>query len=174
MSRSIWKGPFNQNIDTHEKKVCPTSDATPKVSPKGQPYGLVGALRDSSPMGQPLWAAPKGADPTVNPKRSPTGNSPKVLRKSKAGPEINSPSKYKAFNKPPALRALHRPKSLQVEEKKQVWCRSSMILPQYVGRSFFIYNGKTFISICISPKMLGHKFGEFASTRQKPIHKKKK
>lgn len=52
--------------------------------------------------------------------------------------------------------------------------RSSMILPQHVGGVFFVHNGKINISVHISPKMLGHKFGEFASTRKKPHHKKKK
>ena len=37
-----------------------------------------------------------------------------------------------------------------------------------------IYNGKSFISLKITEDMVGHKFGEFATTRRKPQHKKKK
>ena len=48
------------------------------------------------------------------------------------------------------------------------------ILPQNIDRNFFIYNGKNFISIKISEEMVGHKFGEFAITRKKPVHKSSK
>lgn len=58
----------------------------------------------------------------------------------------------------------------QKREKK----RSSLILPKHIGRVFFVHNGKSYSSIHIYRKMLGHKFGEFASTRKKPLHKKKK
>lgn len=58
--------------------------------------------------------------------------------------------------------------------KKREKKRSSLILPKHIGRVFFVHNGKTFSSIQIYRKMLGHKFGEFASTRKKPVHKKKK
>ena len=37
-----------------------------------------------------------------------------------------------------------------------------------------IHNGKSFISLKITEDMVGHKFGEFATTRRKPQHKKKK
>ena len=44
--------------------------------------------------------------------------------------------------------------------------RKSTIIPDFVGISFLIYNGKKFIPITISEDMVGHKFGEFAPTRQ--------
>ena len=40
------------------------------------------------------------------------------------------------------------------------------IIPDFVGISFLIYNGKKFIPITVSEDMVGHKFGEFAPTRQ--------
>ena len=43
--------------------------------------------------------------------------------------------------------------------------RKSTILPDFVGVSFLIYNGKKFIPITISEDMVGHKLGEFAPTR---------
>ena len=55
-----------------------------------------------------------------------------------------------------------------------VWSRQSMILPQHVGSLFGIHNGKGWISIKVSEEMIGHKFGEFATTRKKPIHKTNK
>ena len=48
----------------------------------------------------------------------------------------------------------------------KTWSRKSTILPDFVGISFLIYNGKKFIPITISEDMVGHKFGEFAPTRQ--------
>ena len=48
----------------------------------------------------------------------------------------------------------------------KTWSRKSTILPDFVGISFLIYNGKKFIPITISEDMVGHKFGEFALTRQ--------
>jgi small subunit ribosomal protein S19 len=48
------------------------------------------------------------------------------------------------------------------------------ILPEYVNRFVNIYNGKTFINIKITEKMVGYKFGEFINTRKKHLYKKKK
>ena len=45
------------------------------------------------------------------------------------------------------------------------WSRKSTIIPDFVGVSFLIYNGKKFIPITISEDMVGHKLGEFAPTR---------
>ena len=49
---------------------------------------------------------------------------------------------------------------------KVIWSRASSILPQFVGKTFLIHNGKKFIPITVSEDMVGHKFGEFAPTRQ--------
>ena len=48
----------------------------------------------------------------------------------------------------------------------KTWSRKSTIIPDFVGFSFLIYNGKKFIPITVSEDMVGHKFGEFAPTRQ--------
>ena len=47
----------------------------------------------------------------------------------------------------------------------KTWSRKSTILPDFVGVSFLIYNGKKFIPITVSEDMVGHKFGEFSPTR---------
>ena len=59
-------------------------------------------------------------------------------------------------------------KQKNVTNKKPIktWSRKSTIIPDFVGTSFLIYNGKKFIPITISEDMVGHKFGEFAPTRQ--------
>ena len=48
----------------------------------------------------------------------------------------------------------------------KTWSRKSTILPDFVGVSFLIHNGKKFIPITVSEDMVGHKLGEFAPTRQ--------
>ena len=47
----------------------------------------------------------------------------------------------------------------------KTWSRKSTIIPEFVGVSFLIYNGKKFIPIKISEEMVGHKLGEFSPTR---------
>jgi len=47
-----------------------------------------------------------------------------------------------------------------------VWSRGSTILPEFIGHGFDVHNGKAFVSITITEEMIGHKFGEFASTRK--------
>ena len=48
----------------------------------------------------------------------------------------------------------------------KTWSRKSTIIPEFIGHSFLIYNGKKFIPIKISEDMVGHKLGEFSPTRQ--------
>jgi len=48
----------------------------------------------------------------------------------------------------------------------KTWSRKCTIIPEFVGHSFLIYNGKKFIPIKISDEMVGHKLGEFSPTRQ--------
>lgn len=62
----------------------------------------------------------------------------------------------------------------KIVQQKKIWSRASMILPVHLGGQVKIYNGKSWISVRILEEMVGHKFGEFASTRKKTIHKSKK
>lgn len=47
----------------------------------------------------------------------------------------------------------------------KIWSRRSTILPQFVGVTFGVHNGKKFIPVSVNENMVGHKFGEFAPTR---------
>ncbi len=47
----------------------------------------------------------------------------------------------------------------------RTWSRRSTILPQFVGLTFAIHNGKKHIPVLVTEDMVGHKFGEFAPTR---------
>jgi len=61
---------------------------------------------------------------------------------------------------------------LRSGEKKLIktWSRSSTILPQMVGLSIGVHNGKNHITVYISENMVGHKLGEFSPTRRFPGH----
>ena len=47
----------------------------------------------------------------------------------------------------------------------KTWSRRSMILPEMVGLTFAVHNGKKFIPVFVTENMVGHKMGEFAPTR---------
>jgi small subunit ribosomal protein S19 len=52
-------------------------------------------------------------------------------------------------------------------DKKAIktWSRRSTIIPECVGLTFAVHNGKKFIPVFVTENMVGHKFGEFAATR---------
>ena len=54
----------------------------------------------------------------------------------------------------------------------KTWSRSSTILPNMVGFTIAIYNGKQHVPIFISDQLVGHKLGEFVSTRNFKTHVK--
>ena len=47
----------------------------------------------------------------------------------------------------------------------KTWSRSSMIVPEFVGHTFNVHNGKAFVPVFVTENMVGHKLGEFAPTR---------
>ena len=47
----------------------------------------------------------------------------------------------------------------------KIWSRRSTILPQFVGLTFGVYNGRKHIPVNVNEDMIGHKFGEFSPTR---------
>jgi len=47
----------------------------------------------------------------------------------------------------------------------KTWSRRSTIIPEMVGHTIAVHNGKKFIPVYITENMVGHKFGEFAATR---------
>jgi small subunit ribosomal protein S19 len=56
----------------------------------------------------------------------------------------------------------------------KTWSRRSTILPQFVGMTFGVYNGKKFIPVSVNEDMIGHKLGEFAPTRTFIAHSSEK
>ena len=56
----------------------------------------------------------------------------------------------------------------------KTWSRRSTVIPDMVGLTFAVHNGKKFVPVFISENMIGHKLGEFAPTRTFHGHTKKK
>jgi small subunit ribosomal protein S19 len=62
---------------------------------------------------------------------------------------------------------------MQASGKKQpikTWSRRSMVLPEFVGLTFAIHNGRQHMPIFITENMVGHRLGEFAPTRTFKSH----
>lgn len=58
-------------------------------------------------------------------------------------------------------------KAQKVQDHKVIktWSRRSTILPEAIGLTFAVHNGKKFVPVFVTENMVGHKFGEFAPTR---------
>jgi small subunit ribosomal protein S19 len=56
----------------------------------------------------------------------------------------------------------------------KTWSRRSTVLPEAVGLTFAVHNGKKFVPVYVTENMIGHKLGEFAPTRQFGGHSEKK
>src|SRR4028119_2302536 len=56
----------------------------------------------------------------------------------------------------------------QANEKKVIktWSRRSTVIPEFVGHTLAVHNGRKFIPVYVTENMVGHKLGEFAPTRQ--------
>lgn len=52
----------------------------------------------------------------------------------------------------------------------KTWSRRSTIVPEFVGLTFSVHNGKIFAPVLVSENMVGHKLGEFAPTRSFRTH----
>ena len=70
------------------------------------------------------------------------------------------------FVDPSLLKKVEKNKDNSNTAPIKTWSRKSTIIPEFVGLSFLIYNGKKFIPIKVSEEMVGHKLGEFCPTRQ--------
>jgi len=55
----------------------------------------------------------------------------------------------------------------------QTWARACTVIPEFIGHTFMVHNGRTFIKCYVSEDMVGHKLGEFAPTRTFRGHHKK-
>ena len=66
--------------------------------------------------------------------------------------------------------------AIQKNDKKVIktWSRRSTILPEAVGLTFAVHNGRKFVPVYVTENMIGHKYGEFAPTRTFAGHSERK
>ena len=69
------------------------------------------------------------------------------------------------FIEPKLERKIHRMNERGEKRLIKTWARRSMISPDFVGHTLAVHNGNKFIPVYITENMVGHKLGEFASTR---------
>lgn len=63
------------------------------------------------------------------------------------------------------FRKVQRQKESGDREPIRTWARACTIVPEFVGHSFMVHNGKVFHRVFVSEEMVGHKLGEFSPTR---------
>ncbi len=63
------------------------------------------------------------------------------------------------------LKKVQRQKVDSLHEPIKTWSRASTIVPDFVGHTFNVHNGKNFIKVFVTEEMVGHRLGEFAPTR---------
>ncbi len=69
------------------------------------------------------------------------------------------------FVAPHLLEKIDKMNTSGVKKPVKTWARRSMVTPDFVGHTFMVHNGKTFISVFVTENMVGHKLGEFSPTR---------
>ncbi len=78
-----------------------------------------------------------------------------MTRSTKKGPFVD----------PKLMKKVERARRENSRVPIQTWARGSMIMPQMVGMTFAVHNGRTFVPVLVTENMVGHRFGEFSPTR---------
>lgn len=68
------------------------------------------------------------------------------------------------------LKKVEKAKASNKQEPIKTWSRKSMVIPEFVGLTIAVHNGKKFVSVFITENMVGHRLGEFAATRTFRLH----
>ncbi len=68
------------------------------------------------------------------------------------------------------LEKVHKAKDSGKKTVIKTWSRASVIIPDMVGETIAVHNGKTFIPVYVTENMVGHKLGEFSPTRTFRAH----
>ncbi len=66
------------------------------------------------------------------------------------------------------LKLMKKVEKLRREGKKEIiktWARASFVVPEFIGYTFAVHNGKNFLNVYITENMVGHRLGEFSPTR---------
>jgi len=76
-------------------------------------------------------------------------------RSTKKGPYVD----------PKLLRKVQKQDAAGTREPIRTWARACTIVPEFVGHTFLVHNGRIFERVFVTEDMVGHKLGEFAPTR---------
>ena len=83
-----------------------------------------------------------------------------MTRSAKKGPYVE----------PALMDKINKVKASGKREVIKTWSRRSMILPEFVGLTLAVHNGKKFVSVYVTENMVGHCLGEFSATRTFRLH----
>jgi small subunit ribosomal protein S19 len=78
-----------------------------------------------------------------------------MSRSQKKGPYVD----------PKLFRKVERQNAEGVKEPIKTWARACTVVPEFVGHTFLVHNGKTHVKVFVTEEMVLHKLGEFAPTR---------
>ena len=78
-----------------------------------------------------------------------------MSRSSKKGPYVD----------PKLIKKVEKARAEGNNKPIKTWSRASTIIPEFIGYTFAVHNGRTFINVFVSENMVGHRLGEFAPTR---------
>ncbi|NQU21241.1 MAG: 30S ribosomal protein S19 [Candidatus Nealsonbacteria bacterium] len=69
------------------------------------------------------------------------------------------------FVDPKLYLKVEKQNSMGTKEPIKTWARACTVVPEFVGHTFMVHNGKNHMKVFVTEEMVGHKLGEFAPTR---------
>jgi small subunit ribosomal protein S19 len=69
------------------------------------------------------------------------------------------------FVHPKVFSKVEKMNAAGVKDPIKTWSRACTIIPEFVGHTFMVHNGKIFAKVFVTEEMVGHRLGEFAPTR---------
>src|SRR3954464_3453529 len=76
------------------------------------------------------------------------------------------PRKKNPYEAEATLRLLHKvDRQGKGKDAIKTWYREAVIVPEFIGQTFLVHNGKAFNKVYVTEEMVGHKLGEFSPTR---------
>ncbi|HOM16331.1 MAG TPA: 30S ribosomal protein S19 [Thermoguttaceae bacterium] len=78
-----------------------------------------------------------------------------MSRSKKKGPYVD----------PKLFRKVEKQTQLGIKEPIKTWARACTVIPEFVGHTFLVHNGRQHVKVFVTEEMVGHRLGEFAPTR---------
>ena len=79
-------------------------------------------------------------------------------------------SKKGPYYDPKVLAKVEKRSATKSAEPIKTWSRDCTILPEFIGVTFMVHNGRQFLKVHVNEEMVGHKLGEFSPTRTFKSH----